>query len=183
MAISPQHLQLLEEAQRIAPKAMKAEYTDGTVIMQASPSALHQLNLTKVRAQFDRHTPVEAVPVGNIDLVSPTITKSRNPDLTYLPEEALETVSGKIPAGLALIAVEVVSPSHPENDWVGKLRDYPAMGIPLYLIVDPRQKTVTLFSRPDSTKYHRREDIDFGEQIRIPAPFDFDLDTSVLRPH
>ncbi|WP_282694719.1 Uma2 family endonuclease [Streptomyces sp. CC208A] len=183
MAVNPQHLELFAEAQRIAPKSMKVEYTDGTIIMQASPSAPHELNLTKIRAQFDRHVPQGAVPVGNIDLVSANITKARNPDLTYLPEDALETVSGKIPADLALLAVEVVSPSNPENDWVGKLRDYPVMGVPLYLIVDPRQKTVTLFSRPDATRYHRREDIAFGEQIPIPDPFGFDLDTSVLRPY
>ncbi|MFJ4672002.1 PDDEXK family nuclease [Kitasatospora purpeofusca] len=48
---------------------------------------------------------------------------------------------------------------NPANDWVGKVRDYPLTGVPLYLLVDARQKTVTPFSRPDGTKYHRREDI------------------------
>ncbi|GGX58064.1 Uma2 family endonuclease [Streptomyces noursei] len=181
--MNPQHFALLEEAQRIAPKSMKVEYTDGTIIMQASPSALHELNLTKVRSQFDPHVPRSTVPIGNIDLVSPNVTMSRNPDLTYLPEEVLETTSGKIPAELALITVEIVSKSNPENDWTGKLRDYPLMHIPLYLIVDPQQKTVTLFSEPENGRYRSREDADFGENIHIPAPFGFTLDTSMLRAY
>ncbi|MHA6761785.1 hypothetical protein [Streptacidiphilus sp. PAMC 29251] len=57
------------------------------------------------------------------------------------------------------------------------------MGIPLYLVVDARLKTVTLFSNPDSKKYHRREDVDFGDTLRIPRPFDFDLNTVDLLPY
>jgi len=32
----------------------------------------------------------------------------------------------------------VVSRSNPENDWVGKMRDYPLLGVPIYVIFDPR---------------------------------------------
>ncbi|MFJ8041764.1 Uma2 family endonuclease [Kitasatospora sp. NPDC096147] len=84
---------------------------------------------------------------------------------------------------LALIAVEIVSPSSPENDWVGKLRDYPLMGIPLYLLVDATRKTVTLFREPEAGRYRMREDADFGEAVHVPAPFGFVLDTSVLLPY
>lgn len=66
---------------------------------------------------------------------------------------------------------------------MGKVRDYPMMGIPLYLVVDARLKTVTLFSHPDGGKYHRREDADFGESLRVPEPFDFDPDTAPLLPY
>ncbi|CAN3981662.1 hypothetical protein KPATCC21470_4335 [Kitasatospora purpeofusca] len=66
---------------------------------------------------------------------------------------------------------------------MGKVRDYPLMGIPLYLLVDARQKTVTLFSRPDGTKYHRRKGIGFGETLHIPEPFGFDLVTADLLPY
>jgi Uma2 family endonuclease len=111
------------------------------------------------------------------------VGKSRNPDLTYLPAEVLETTDNQVPAEAAAIAIELLSPSNPENDWVGKVRDYPVTGIPLYLVVDARLKTVTLFSLPDSRKYHRREDAHFGETLRNPEPFGFDLDTATLLPY
>lgn len=183
MTIDPQHLALIEEVQRIAPKGVKVEYTDGTIIMQAAPSVIHQRNLFHLRSQFDTHRPAGYMPTENTDLESPRAAKLRNPDLCYLPEDAMEGEGNSVTADLTLIAVEIVSPSNPENDWVGKLRDYAVMNIPLYLIVDGRDSTVTLFSDPNRDKYHTRTDRKFGEKIRIPEPFGFDLDLSTLNPY
>ncbi|MGW2369524.1 Uma2 family endonuclease [Streptomyces sp. NPDC001667] len=181
--MNPQRFALLEEARRALPEGFKAELSGDLLVVQAPPSAAHQLNLSKIRRQFDAHTPTGYIDTGNTDLASPRTAKVRNPDLTYLPEEAMATTDSSVAAELALIAVEVVSPSNPENDWVGKLRDYPLMGIPLYLVVDARQKTVTLFSEVENGRYRLREDADFGETVHIPEPFGFILDTSGLRPY
>ena len=177
------HFVLLEEARRSLPEGFKAEISGDTIVLRIRGSGIHQRNLVVLRRQFDAHAPGDLLPSENTDLVSPDAGKSRNPDLTYLPAAALETTENQVPAEEAVIAVELVSPSNPENDWVGKVRDYPLMGIPLYLVVDARLKTVTLFSHPDRTRYHRREDIDFGETLHIPEPFGFDLDTSALLPY
>jgi Uma2 family endonuclease len=181
--MQPRHRELLEQARQIADSHMKVEFSGDTLIMQASPSAIHQRNLLKIRQQFDAHMPSDYLPSENTDLESPAISKLRNPDLTYLPEEEMATTASALPAELALIAVEIVSPSNPENDWEGKLRDYPLMHIPLYLLVDARQKTVTLLSEPENGRYRLREDAAFGETIHIPAPFGFTLDTSTLLPY
>ncbi|MFD7586713.1 Uma2 family endonuclease [Kitasatospora sp. NPDC059811] len=180
--MAPEHFELLEEARRSLPDGFKVELSGDTITMMVSPSGIHQRNLLVVRRQFDAHTPAGLLPSENTDLISPNVGKSRNPDLTYLPDDALATTDNQVPAELAAIAVELVSPSNPENDWVGKVRDYPLMGIPLYLLVDAREKTVTLFSRPDGTRYHRREDIAFGETMRVPEPFGFELVTGDLLP-
>ncbi|MFC4036684.1 Uma2 family endonuclease [Streptomyces polygonati] len=181
--MDPPHFALLDEARRSLPDGFKAEISGDTIVMMVGSSGIHQRNLLVVRRQFDAHCPVDLLPSENTDLVSPGAGKSRNPDLTYLPADVLETTDNQVPAEAAAIAVELVSPSNPENDWVGKVRDYPLMGIPLYLVVDARLKSVTLFSRPDGGKYHRRDDADFGESLGIPGPFGFDLDTSALLPY
>ena len=178
--MDPQHFALLDKARRSLPDGFKAEISGDTIIMMVTPSGIHQRNLLVVRRQFDAYAPADLLPSENTDLVSPHVGKSRNPDLTYLPEGVLETTDNQVPAETAAIAVELASPSNPENDWVGKVRDYPLMGIPLYLVIDARLRTVTLFSRPAGSAYHRREDIGFGETLHIPAPFDFELATSGL---
>lgn len=147
--MGPQHFALLEVARRSLPEGFKAEISGDSIVMSVGPSGIHQRNLLVVRRQFDAHSPGDLVPSENTDLVSPGLGKSRNPDLTYLPADVLEATDNQVPAETAVIAVESVSPSNPENDWVGKVRDYyPVMGIPLYLVVDARLKTVTLFSLP-----------------------------------
>jgi Uma2 family endonuclease len=181
--MDPNHLALIEEVRRIAPENVKVEFSGEVIIMQAAPSAIHQRNLDHVARQFVNYIPSGCFASQNSGLASPQVRKSRTPDLTVLPEDVSEGDNNELPADSALIAVEVVSPSNPENDWVGKLRDYPLMGIPLYLIVDPSQKTVTLFSEAENGRYRAREDADFGETIHIPQPFGFTLDTSVLLPY
>ncbi|WP_042419486.1 Uma2 family endonuclease [Streptacidiphilus anmyonensis] len=180
--MNPRHYELLERARKAAPENVKVELSGDIVVMQASPSALHQRNLAIVQRQFEANCPPGYFPSGSSDLASAEVGKVRNPDLTYLPDESVDLPEHDVPARMALVAVELVSPKNPENDWIGKLRDYPVMGIPLYLIVDARAKTVTLFSEPENGRYRSREDADFGETVRIPAPFDFVLETAALLP-
>jgi Uma2 family endonuclease len=177
------HLERIEEARQLLPDNFKVEFSGDVIVMQASPSGIHQRNLALIQRQFEAHAPDGYLASGNSDLESPAVGKLRNPDLTYLPEQALETTANRVPADRALIAVEIVSPSNPENDWQGKVRDYPQMGIPAYLIVDPNLKTVTLFTEPENGRYRVREDADFGETIHIPAPFGFVLETNRLMPY
>jgi Uma2 family endonuclease len=70
-----------------------------------------------------------------------------------------------------IAAVEVVSQSNPDNDWVGKMRDYPLMGIPVYAVFDPRTGTGAVLSdihpTPDGPRYATRKDFVYGEDVTI----------------
>lgn len=180
------HSRLLEDARRAQaafPPGYKVEISGEEIIMMAAPSLVHQRNLLIVRRQFDAHCPDDLMPSENTDLSSPAVVKMRNPDLTYLSVDAVHGEGTEVPAEFAVIAVEVVSPTNPENDWQGKVRDYPVMRIPTYLIVDPRDRQVTLMTGLDGDRYHTRTTVDFGAPIAVPAPFDFLLDTSRLVPY
>ncbi|MGY0461153.1 Uma2 family endonuclease [Kitasatospora sp. cg17-2] len=179
--IPERHAQLLAYAQSLTPPSgWKIEVSGDEIIMMAGPSVIHQRNLLLVREQFDAHRPRDLMPSENTDLSSPNTGKLRNPDLTYIPLATVELGGNQVPAELAVIAVEIVSPSNPENDLVGKVRDYPQMGIPLYLVIDPREGTLTLHSEPGNGAYHRRWTGKFGDAVPVPAPFDFELATAEL---
>ncbi|MFE2726097.1 Uma2 family endonuclease [Kitasatospora sp. NPDC059327] len=183
MTFYEQHRDFVEELERIAPEGVRIEWSGDTLIMQAPPSNIHQLNVAQVRRQFEQHAPDGYLPSERSEIVSPDSSKGRAPDLTYLPPAVLSEPGNKAPAEEALIAVEIVSPSNPGNDWMDKLHDYAVMRIPLYLIVDPRQQTVTLFSAPDHDRYHTRSDRKFGDAIGIPEPFGFTLGLAELVPY
>ncbi|MFI9788241.1 Uma2 family endonuclease [Kitasatospora sp. NPDC051984] len=179
--VPERHAQVLEYAQSLTPPAgWKIEVSGDEIIMMAGPSVIHQRNLFIVREQFDARRPTGLMPSENTDLASPSVGKLRNPDLTYIPVSVVELGGNEVPAELAAIAVEIVSVSNPENDLVGKVRDYPLMQIPLYLVIDPREGTVVLFSDPVGGAYRQRWTGEFGDVVPIPAPFDFGLMTAGL---
>ncbi|MEV7600871.1 Uma2 family endonuclease [Kitasatospora sp. NPDC089797] len=180
MSFYERHREFVEEVVRTAPDGVRVEWSGDTLVMQAAPSSIHQLNLGLVQRQFERHAPDGYMLSGNSALTTPDVTKERTPDLTYLPIPSLARGGNTVPAEEALVAVEVVPPSDAGNDWVDKLRDYAVMHVPLYLIVDPREGTVTLFSEPNHDRYHVRHDRKFGDGMRVPEPFGFELDLSGL---
>ncbi|OIJ86841.1 hypothetical protein BIV24_25815 [Streptomyces colonosanans] len=69
----------------------------------------------------------------------------RRPDVMVIAEEDMDT-EGSIDPRALVAAIEIVSRSNPDNDWVGKIRDYPLMGIPVYAIFDPRTGTGAVLS-------------------------------------
>lgn len=107
--------------------------------MMMSPRPRHQLTATRV---WDRITP--QLPDGwgmfeATDTDDAAAGQASVPDLHVCFYGAMETDD---PHEI-LLAIEIVSPSNPDNDCRDKSRDYAAMGIPHYLILDPRDGTWT----------------------------------------
>ncbi|GHE93527.1 hypothetical protein GCM10018785_69200 [Streptomyces longispororuber] len=82
----------------------------------------------------------------------PGLGLCRSADLLAMSREARERQDDDFAffAPDVSVAVEVVSSSNPGNDYITKLRDYPRMGVPEYVIIDPRNGTVTVHSGPDT---------------------------------
>ncbi|MGV9884000.1 Uma2 family endonuclease [Streptomyces sp. NPDC003006] len=84
----------------------------------------------------------------------PDLGLCRTADLLVMDQNAYERGTDDEFAAFApdvSVALEVVSPSNPSNDHVTKLRDYPRMGVPTYVIIDPRDGTITVHSGPDTS--------------------------------
>lgn len=80
-----------------------------------------------------------------------------------------------------LLAVEITSPGNAKQDRDRKRWAYAHGGVPLYLLVDRFDEdgpAVTLFSEPSEGHYRRALCVPFGESIALPAPFEFELDTT-----
>ncbi|WP_329579702.1 Uma2 family endonuclease [Kitasatospora sp. NBC_01250] len=171
MGFYEKHRHFVEDLQRTAPEGVRIEWSGDTLIIQAAPSSIHQRNVGLVQRQFEQHAPAGYLFGNDSAVASSDMAMARVPDLSCLAADE------------AVIAVEVVSKSNPGNDRMDKLRDYAVMRIPLYLIIDPRQQTVTLFSEPNHDEYHTRSDRKFGDRIRIPEPFGFELELDTLVPY
>jgi Uma2 family endonuclease len=105
----------------------------------------------------------------------------RKPDVTVLPFDFDAYGDDQDPVDSTVVeaVVEVVSKSNHSNDYADKMSDYPAMGIPLYLIVDPRKGTGLVLSdvhsSPTGPRYATRTEFVFGDTVRLGS---WTVDTS-----
>ncbi|MCC9310950.1 Uma2 family endonuclease [Kitasatospora sp. RB6PN24] len=149
----------------------KIEIRDGAITMVMSSSTPHELNAMRLRRQLDHQLTGDLVALTGGDIEDPALGILRMPDLIVASEAVLEEFDDKIDPRVLLLVAEVVSPSNHSNDYVEKMRDYPAMGIPLYLLIDPRKGTVRVCSDPadgpDGPRYRATHDYVFGDQVKV----------------
>lgn len=103
------------------------------------------------------------------------------PDLVVAPEAVLNEPGHYIPATAAELVVEITAKSNANHDRVEKLHGYATAGVPLYLLLDSwhtGRPTATLYGEPKNGMYRVLDTVKYGEELRLPAPFDLTIDTS-----
>lgn len=173
------HLRDLRD-QLMAQTGRPAEISDGEIVMMMSPVPMHGLTAKRIVRQLDAQLPPPLGAFENTDTDEEHLGKLRIPDIVVVPEQAMERTTPLDPREIRL-AIEIVSRSNPDNDYVKKTADYPAMGIPNYLIIDPRQGTcLHLFQIgivQGKPAYEGRMPYKYGDTITIG---DLAIDTSGL---
>ncbi|MFT2019790.1 Uma2 family endonuclease [Streptomyces sp. 796.1] len=165
-----------EELARHAPDPFVGyEIAGDQIVMMMSPGRPHELISWLIREQLAEQlhgTSPRLVAHTGGEVEDASIGRLRRPDVIVVPYDvfAEQTMSPFDPRDVALVA-EIVSPSNHSNDYLDKMAEYPAMGIPLYLVVDPRKGTVAALSDPgqgpDGPRYRTRSDYVFGDTVTI----------------
>lgn len=157
----------------------RAEIVEG-VIETVSPMWDHENAADLIRDQL---TPALrrlgcAAGSGNLDL--PGSSNWYVPDLAVVPRKLAKGAGALVPSQTLLI-VEVTSDSHADTDRIIKRRRYAEYGAPLYLLVDRQDRSCSLFSQPGEVGYTQLDGPHpFGTPLRLPEPFDLELDTADL---
>ncbi|MEU4655845.1 Uma2 family endonuclease [Streptomyces sp. NPDC023723] len=169
------------------PEGFRAELIEGEIVVTPPPDGDHEDYINLIVKQVIRKSATDMDFSGNKGL------KLRSgdgcpkdhaiPDGTFAPTR-LRLYRGADPwmpcDGVAMV-LEVTS-TKPRADREAKRRCYARGGIPLYLLVDREDASITLFSDPervdhrDDYRDHRTRPL--GKPLPIPAPFAFDLDTA-----
>lgn len=150
----------------------KLEITrEGIVHDMMSPGGPHELTAARVSRRLEKVMPDGLLAhTGTPDVEDPQAGVLRHPDVMVIAEADME-VEGPFDPRTVIAAVEVVSRSNPDNDWKGKTRDYPLLGIPVYVIFDPRTAEGTVLSdihpTPSGPRYASRKDFVYGEDVTI----------------
>ncbi|MQY38259.1 hypothetical protein SRB17_62690 [Streptomyces sp. RB17] len=99
------------------------------------------------------------------------------PDLIVLPMEREDDDDWLASPEDTAFAVEVVSPSEKSRGIRDKADWYAVARVPLLLVIDPRNGTWALHSRPDNGAYQDVLLGKFGEAVPLPEPFGADVGT------
>lgn len=145
----------------------------GIVHDMMSPSKPHELTALRLRRRLESVMPEGRIAhTGAPDVEDVSEGVLRLPDIIVIDEADMEGEGSFDPRTL-IAAIEIVSRSNPDNDWVGKTRDYPLLGIPVYAIFDPRTGTGAVLSEihptPEGPRYATRKDFVYGEDVTIDA--------------
>ncbi|MFI6799793.1 Uma2 family endonuclease [Streptosporangium canum] len=163
---------------------LRAEIIDGNLIL--SPSGIPR------HGRIAMHLAFALLPIldgngwesfaGNVDVCI------EGPRDTVIPDYCLALRNAPLwgdreilSSGLIMVA-EIVSPGSMETDRATKPRIYAGCGIPIMLIIDPvaSPATVTVLSDPEDGAYRTTTRTEMGKPVRIPAPVDFELDSSIF---
>ncbi|GGR99422.1 hypothetical protein GCM10010269_42860 [Streptomyces humidus] len=140
----------------------------GPILAMMCPSKRHEGTIRRIRNQLNAQIPLTHpgyVCENGPEIEHPAIARMRLPDAVVIPEDTLDEPGLAVDVTQVLAVVEIVSPSNPNNDLIEKLADYPAMGIPHYMIVDPRKGTVEVHCEPCAGRYTRLESYIYGDKV------------------
>ncbi|WP_189705948.1 Uma2 family endonuclease [Streptomyces anandii] len=145
--------------------------SEGLVHDLRDPGGLHALTTVRIRKRLEKAMPQEIVAhTGVPDVEDESEGIMRRPDIMVIAEADMEGEGSFDPRTL-VAAVEIVSRSNPDNDWVTKMRDYPLIGVPVYAIFDPRTGTGAVLTdihpTPEGPRYATRKDFAYGEDVTI----------------
>ncbi|POX56156.1 hypothetical protein C3489_06920 [Streptomyces sp. Ru71] len=105
----------------------------GPVLAMRRASKRREGVIRRTREQLDALLPQThpgCVCANGPVIEDPAIGRMRRPDAVVIPESVLDEEGLAVDATRVPAAIEIVSPSNPNNDYGEKLADYPAMGIP-----------------------------------------------------
>ncbi|WP_433259018.1 Uma2 family endonuclease [Streptosporangium sp. CA-135522] len=163
---------------------LRAEIIDGNLILSPSGTPGH--------ARIARRLGRALIPVedangwesfsGDVDVCIEGPRDTVIPDYCLVPVEAPLWGEREILSSGLIMVAEVVSPGSMEMDRISKPRIYAGCGIPITMIIDPVvvPPTITVLSDPEDGTYRSMTRVEVGKPIRIPAPVDFELDTSIF---
>ncbi|MDN0195345.1 Uma2 family endonuclease [Streptomyces sp. S.PNR 29] len=163
------------------PEGSKVEIIEGIITVSPARAYRHNVIAARIQRRLYSVIPDNWEIFQTLAIAVPSRLGMLIPDLVVAPVQERPEAESHIPAALAELVVEVTSKSNARHDRISKPAAYATAGIPLYLLVDrwaPEGPTATLYGEPKGDVYRPLSTAEFGESLKLPAPFDLVIDTS-----
>lgn len=161
------------------PAGYRAEIIGGNIVMSPWSKGCYFPVMRALRSQLEAHLPTDhVVDYAPFLFTFPAQERAYGPDVYAVDASAFETEQRHLDGEALSFVAELTSASTREADWTDKTPVYGKAGVPVYLLLDMQEETATVFWQPSPEGYVSRLTVPFGEPVRLPAPFDCDLDTA-----
>ncbi|WSQ10205.1 Uma2 family endonuclease [Streptomyces sp. NBC_01231] len=176
----PRSGNLREVAEKIEEATgLRVQIVGGKLVMSPTPRGKHAGVLKRLRRQLEGAVLPEGLDVYEVSSIALPGDPDdyATPDLILLPVEWEEDDDWLAPSEDAALAVEVISQSEKSREIRDKADWYAVARVPVLLVVDPRNGTWTLHTRPDNGAYQDVLPGKFGEPVRLPEPLHLEVAT------
>jgi Uma2 family endonuclease len=166
------------------PDGFRAEIIRGNIVMSPWSRGFYMPVMRSLRSQLEPHAPEgDLVDAAPFLFAFPGQERVYGPDLYVVAEAAFDTQRQLIDGEALTLVAELTSSSTRDADWDDKVCGYGAAGVPVYLLLEMQQESATVFSEPSAKGYEARATVPFGKTLRLPSPFDCDIDTAGFARH
>ncbi|SEQ02453.1 Uma2 family endonuclease [Streptomyces radiopugnans] len=174
-----------EQIARTAPETVRLEFVNGKLEVKPVPDGDHGAIIMWLLKQCMRQRPELALyPEQGIKVEKYRGGRAR-PDGALVPEDHFAGQGEWAEPGGVLMTVGVTSydPDTDRRDRVEKRDAYAAAGIPVHLLVDRDDHSVTVHSEPEGGTYRSRTTRPYGAVVEIPDPVGITLRTEKLKDY
>jgi Uma2 family endonuclease len=135
-----------EDLAALPDDGLRYELVDGTLLVSAAPSRLHQRVIGNLYVLLREVCPPELEVLMAPTDYQPTRTRSLQPDVLVVRRDDPGRLAVSLPLALA---IEVMSPSSRSIDSVLKRELYEQAGVQQYWLVDPDEPSITVWTLVD----------------------------------
>ncbi|MBT2545086.1 Uma2 family endonuclease [Streptomyces sp. ISL-44] len=162
------------------PDGFKAELIRGKIVVSPWSKLRYLRPMRALRRQLEEYAPEGHIADSTPFLFSfPAVERAYGPDLFVVEEAAFDADGRHADAEALSLVAEFTSTSTKDADWHEKLNVYGQL-VPVCLVVDMQDREITCFSDPSSGGYRARWAASFGKPLKVPGPFDCEIDTTAF---
>jgi Uma2 family endonuclease len=151
------------------------EIYDGSLLVTPHAGVFHGGVANLLHRLLARQAPDDRI-VGQSVGVSRKQTSYFVPDLFVVGKAAFDKGGDAFSPADVLLVCEVLSPTNARHDLVVKRDEYAIAGIPVYWLVDPDKRTLTVLELADDGAYREAAVVEPGQVWRTDKPFPLALD-------
>ncbi|MFI6370907.1 Uma2 family endonuclease [Streptomyces sp. NPDC050546] len=179
----PLSVEDFEELERRAPETVRLEYINGKLEVKAMPDGNHrEIFMWLLRQCLMQRPDLNLVPESGVKAEAYRKGRARTDGTLAAVDRFKGDGEWSDPDG-SLMAVEITSHDRDtdQRDRIDKPVGYATADIPVYLLIDRDNNTLTVHSEPKDGRYEQISRHPWGATVELPTPVNITLDTEKLK--